>query len=284
MNKRIKPNKKSIKINMIQSSSCLSDVDVKMSEVHILLSEINQILSTSPVPVQSTLLLPRVEVILSEITWIVSLSQSNVDKEDDGGESLGWDYNYDFHNNNYYNLNNNLSFSSISFSQDDDHVNVEERDDHDEVKGDTHHDALGVEDEEICDDRGVEDEEIRDDRGVEDEESDALEDDGNIADRVMSRRRSSAEVNESVSVLFSSGECSTSSPTTSGECSTSSSTPGECSMSSSRSSQANTLIDKVIIFIPRIAPDSIYSKKISEKRRKRRTMKLIHPELIELTY
>ena len=81
-----------------KSESLLSDVDVKMSEVHVLLSEINQILLSSLVPVQSTLLLPRLEVILSEITWIVSLSTN---KEEDG-VSLGWDHNYDYYNSHNF--------------------------------------------------------------------------------------------------------------------------------------------------------------------------------------
>ena len=86
---------------MIQSSSCLSDVDVRLSQVYLLLSEINQIILKCPEPVQSRQLLPRVDVILSEMTWIVTQSQedgSAVDG-DDSYVSLNWDT---YNHSNYY--------------------------------------------------------------------------------------------------------------------------------------------------------------------------------------
>ena len=60
----------------MQKINCLSDVDLKMSQVNVLLSEINQEMSSSLAPVQSSfLLLPRVQIILSEIkySYIVSI-------------------------------------------------------------------------------------------------------------------------------------------------------------------------------------------------------------------
>ena len=77
----------------VQSSCLLSDVDVLMSKVHVLLSEINQ--KVSKCPVAPTQLLPRVGVILSEMELIVALSQSNSVDNGDDDESLDWD-NYDY--------------------------------------------------------------------------------------------------------------------------------------------------------------------------------------------
>ena len=57
-------------------SSCLSDIDVKLSSINVLFSQINQMMSSSPVTAdESKLLLPRVNFILSEIKCLVSLSQ-----------------------------------------------------------------------------------------------------------------------------------------------------------------------------------------------------------------
>ena len=103
---------------MIQSRSCLSDVDVKLSQVHMLLSEINQTMSISPVPfVQSRKLLPRYNFILSEIKWFVALSQNccEGDADDDETESLWWD------NNNNYHLYYNFSFVDADEIIDDDY-------------------------------------------------------------------------------------------------------------------------------------------------------------------
>ena len=85
----------------------MSDIDVRLSQVYLLLSEINQIISKCPEPVQSRQLLPRVDVILSEMTWIVALSQddgSAVDGDDSydvPDVSLDWDT---YNHSNYYNL------------------------------------------------------------------------------------------------------------------------------------------------------------------------------------
>ena len=135
-------------------SSCLSDVNMLLSEVSALMSEIN--VKMSNCRVQSKLLLPRVSTILSEMEYIVKLSQSVENVVDDvhaDEESLGdgsWDYNYDYHNN-YYDLNN-LSFSSIGFCEDDVHVNVVEgQDNHDDVVGDKLHNACGLENDESRD-------------------------------------------------------------------------------------------------------------------------------------
>ena len=81
-----------------KSESLLSDVDVMLSQVHLLFSEINQKVSSSPVLVQSQMLLPRIEVVLSEISWLVSLSQPQNVVKDEELESLGWDHNYDYYN------------------------------------------------------------------------------------------------------------------------------------------------------------------------------------------
>ena len=73
----------------VQSNCLLSDVDVKLSSVNVLFAEINQLMSSRPVPlVQSRTLLPRVETILSEINWFVRQAQQDV-KED--VESLDYD-------------------------------------------------------------------------------------------------------------------------------------------------------------------------------------------------
>ena len=47
----------------------------------------------------------------------------------------------------------------------------------------------------------------------------------------------------------------------------------------STQNQANTLIDNVITYISRIAPEDVYSIKKSRRRKMRRIMKSIHPEL-----
>ena len=58
------------------ASSYLSEVDVKLSQINVLFSEINQLMSPSQVPTyQSRLLLPRVDIILSEIMSFVSYSK-----------------------------------------------------------------------------------------------------------------------------------------------------------------------------------------------------------------
>ena len=93
---------------LLKSSSCSSDVDVMLSPVNVLFSEINRKVSRSPVRVDLTQLLPRVDLILSEIRSLVAVSQCgdvHVDDDDHGSDddgSLLWD-NYNYHNK-YYNI------------------------------------------------------------------------------------------------------------------------------------------------------------------------------------
>ena len=103
----------------MQKINCLSDVDLKMSQVNVLLSEINQEMSSSLLPVQSSfLLLPRVQIILSEINKFVqttqqlrdqdagvsSFSPSDVDDECfHDTRSLEWDNDYNYYSLYYYN-------------------------------------------------------------------------------------------------------------------------------------------------------------------------------------
>ena len=76
------------------SVSVMSSVDIKLSEVHNLLVEVNEELSRSP-DVSRSHVLSRVQYILSEMQWTVSLSS---DENSDSGscysgdvESLSWD-------------------------------------------------------------------------------------------------------------------------------------------------------------------------------------------------
>ena len=119
--------------NFTEMSSCLSEADVKLSQINVLFSEINQTMSTSPVQ-SSLLLLPRIQIILSEINQFVQYTQqlrdedidddcsSEADDECCQDASLEWD------NNHYYNLYyNNTSvedgnYASISsYSEDGDY-------------------------------------------------------------------------------------------------------------------------------------------------------------------
>ena len=126
---------------MFQSRYCLSDVDVRLSQAHVLFSEINQMMSKCPEPVQSRKLLPRLDVILSEISSLVALSQdciNDVDGDDsydcpDGSLSLDRDdYNYNSINyydlQNYDDLNNNLSLSASGQSYAEDCFHDEDED------------------------------------------------------------------------------------------------------------------------------------------------------------
>ena len=93
---------------MFQSSLCLSDVDVKLSQVNVLLSEINVIISKCPDQVQSKKLqlLPRVDQILSELTFVVSFAQDDCSSDDDENDdirSLEWDDKFN-HYDDYYDL------------------------------------------------------------------------------------------------------------------------------------------------------------------------------------
>ena len=80
---------------MFVSQSCLSEVDIALSQVNTLLSEVNIKLSVCPVEVRK-LILPRIQCILSEVEWTVSMS-SDEDSDGDGSsycadvESLSWD-------------------------------------------------------------------------------------------------------------------------------------------------------------------------------------------------
>ena len=142
-------NKNPVKRKMIQSRDCLSDVDVRLSQVHVLFSEINQMMSKCPIPVKSRKLLPRLDDILSEISSLVSLSQecfSDTDVDGEGEEcpdaSLDWDnYNhsnyYYLYNDDYYNNNQKYPFLD-DYDEDDvipDDNDVVDKipDDHDEV-------------------------------------------------------------------------------------------------------------------------------------------------------
>ena len=93
----------------LKSETLLSDVDVMLSQVNLLFSEINQKMSRSQVPVQSKLLLPRLEVILSEITWLVSLSQDCSSSSAD----LSWDQDHDYY---VYSEDDDLHEFDINFS------------------------------------------------------------------------------------------------------------------------------------------------------------------------
>ena len=90
--------------NMFQKPNCLSDVDVILSQIHVMFSEINQKMSSCPANVQSQMLLPRVDIILSEIMLFVSLSQDcdDANVNDSLDASMEWDVND--YNNNFYSL------------------------------------------------------------------------------------------------------------------------------------------------------------------------------------
>ena len=85
------------------SVSVMSNVDIKLSEVHNLLVEVNEELSRSP-DVSRSHVLSRVQYILSEMQWTVSLSSE--ESSDSGSvvssysadvESLSWDSSGDFY-------------------------------------------------------------------------------------------------------------------------------------------------------------------------------------------
>ena len=93
---------------MFLKSTLLSDVDVKLSQVNVLLSEINVIISKCPDQVQSKKLqlLPRVDQILSELTFVVSFAQDDCSSDDDENDdirSLEWDDKFN-HYDDYYDL------------------------------------------------------------------------------------------------------------------------------------------------------------------------------------
>ena len=71
-------------------SSCLSDVDQLLSEVNVKLCEANLRLSKSSEVKSKRKLLPRVQMILSELEWIVSMSDED-EVSLSSCESLSWD-------------------------------------------------------------------------------------------------------------------------------------------------------------------------------------------------
>ena len=230
-------------VTRIQSSSCLSDIDVRLSQVYLLLSEINQIISKCPEPVQSRQLLPRVDVILSEMTWIVTQSQedgSAVDG-DDSYVSLNWDT---YNHSNYYNLfhdsynNSNQNLSFLFDTEEEDEVDIIPAD-HGEV------DMTPA-------DHGEDDMKL----DAPGEDDDHAEEDMNIAERVMLRRRSS---NPNTMSIVSSG------------------TSREVPVSKPK--QAISFIDEMLSFMSRVAPKDIFSMKKSRRRKMKKMMKSVHKEL-----
>ena len=85
------------KVKMFVSESCLSEVDISLSQVNTLLSEVNMKLAVCPVEVRKSIL-PRIQHILSEMMWTVSMSSDessvsdcNVSNYSADVESLSWD-------------------------------------------------------------------------------------------------------------------------------------------------------------------------------------------------
>ena len=112
--------------------SYLSDVAVKFSLINVLFSEINQMMSTSPVPVQSRLLLlPRVQIILSELNQFVMSTQKCKDVDevtsdvDDCPHDLGVELEWD--NNNYQDSYYHLYYSHEDEEKDDTSTAEEEK-------------------------------------------------------------------------------------------------------------------------------------------------------------
>ena len=114
----------------MQEISYLSDVDVKFSLINVLFSEINQMMSTSPVPVRSRLLLlPRVQIILSELNQFVMSTQKFPYEDDDTsgvGDShpdpsleLEWDNYQDSYYHLYYNYEDGAFYSSDDDKEED---------------------------------------------------------------------------------------------------------------------------------------------------------------------
>ena len=112
------------KVRMFVSESCLSEVDICLSQVNTLLSEVNTKLAICPVEVRK-LILPRIQCILSEVEWTVSMSsdESSDSDGDDGSsycadvESLSWDSSGDIYRL-YYDEDENYEGRS---SEIDDH-------------------------------------------------------------------------------------------------------------------------------------------------------------------
>ena len=73
-------------------SSYLSEVDQLLSEVNVKLCEANVKLSKSFEVKSRRMLLPRVQMILSELEWIVDISNEDDDSRMSSCESLTWDF------------------------------------------------------------------------------------------------------------------------------------------------------------------------------------------------
>ena len=96
------------KVKMFVSESCLSEVDISLSQVNTLLSEVNMKLAVCPVEVRKSIL-PRIQHILSEMMWTVSMSseessesECDVSSYSADVESLSWDSSEDFYYKLYY--------------------------------------------------------------------------------------------------------------------------------------------------------------------------------------
>ena len=123
------------------TSSYLSEVDVKLSQINVLFSEINQLMSPSQVPAyQSRLLLPRIDIILSEIMSFVSYSKDRgsenpneeshddhdmIDDESASHDDLEWDDNHNcFYHLFYPDSSSDDDAKSVHASSDDDAESV----------------------------------------------------------------------------------------------------------------------------------------------------------------
>ena len=71
-------------------SSCLSEVDLLLSEVNVKLCDVNKKLSKSSEVKSRRNLLPRVQMILTELEWIVEMSDDD-DSSLSSCRSLSWD-------------------------------------------------------------------------------------------------------------------------------------------------------------------------------------------------
>ena len=112
-------------------SSCLSEVDIRLSQINILFSEINQIISVSQVPVnQSKMLLPRVNFILSEIKLFVAAQSPDYSSNDDGRSTEGFDDDDQFHYDECSDLewdNNYQDYYHLYYDYDEDGRDDEEK-------------------------------------------------------------------------------------------------------------------------------------------------------------
>ena len=245
--------------------SLISEVDLIMSQVNVLLSEVAMKLSKCPV--EANKLLPRVNNILSEMMWIVNLSKSATadncfaDFDHGGDVSLEWD-----------DENNIINYSNEYYSLfHDDALDDQTPDDHEEVDliPDDDLDSFAKSEDqvpELC----INDKVIEDEDEDKDEE-DGIYDDENIADRVMSRRRS-----RKMSLTFSPASDASSILFGQAAAVSASSAPSE---NVPTKSQANNFISSLLTFVSRIAPGDVFSATKSVRRKKKRMMKSVHPVL-----